>query len=220
MKSFFHILMIAGGLWIVAIGWQEHRIAQVARPEPLDISLADLQQRDASGVAQVTENAHVRFGPCLALYQNTMYSYRKSLIYGGDGGPSTALKDVFVPIVPVDDPMVEVLADPMSPQSRRGLKLSHMKYKVLLKTDRLERIGDIPREERQLNKVQGLIVNDVRPLKSDEEQLIELNFRHLKPAQIIIVEEGRRPLSMPLVWGLFGAGGCVFLIGAWNFFRR
>lgn len=220
MKSFLFIMMITGGLWIIALGWQEWRIAQAARTMPSEVSLADLQRREANGVEAVSENAHVRFGPCLALYQSAMYSYRQSLLYGGGGGPSTELKDVFVPIVPVEDPRVEALSDPLSPQARRGMTLAHLKHRVLLKTRRVTRIGDIPKEEQRIDMVQGIIVNDVRALDSNERGLLELNARHMNPAEIIIIEEGRRPLGMTVVWGILGAGALSFLMGAWGFLRR
>ena len=68
MNRFWQIMMMSGGLWVTFFGWQEYRVSQLARPEAADVSLLELEKLEVGGVNQLVENAHVRFGPCLALY--------------------------------------------------------------------------------------------------------------------------------------------------------
>ncbi|MCC6884747.1 MAG: hypothetical protein IT576_21500 [Verrucomicrobiales bacterium] len=219
MNRFWQIMMMSGGLWAAFFGWREYRISQLARPEAADVSLLELENLEVGGVNQLVENAHVRFGPCLALYPATVYSFRVNGVFGtGESGPNTAVKDAFVPILPLDHPLVKALQNPDSPEARRGMTLNDIKFHVLLKTSQIELVRDIPRENRQLSQVQGVIINDIRPLKAEEEELLQVNFRRLKPEQVIIVEEGRVPWGARSIWALLGLGGGLFLVGGWLFF--
>lgn len=106
-----------------------------------------------------------------------------------------------MPILPLDHPLVrKALQNPDSSEVRRGMTLNDIKFHVLLKTSQIESVCDIPRENRQLNQVQGVIINDIRPLKAEGEE----------PCRSIFAGSNR---SRSLSWRRAGSLGELALSG-------
>jgi len=93
-------------------------------------------------------------------------------------------------------------------------------FAILVKTTKWEKYKDIPVGLAVDLSLEGMIVNDLDPIKHDEVDLLKQSFPKLDLDKVLIFEEGRTPGSIgtPLLM----IGGCivVFLFFFIRFFRK
>jgi hypothetical protein len=96
-------------------------------------------------------------------------------------------------------------------------------FAVIVKTERFKNAGEIPAvPQRREERVQGLVINTLRPLGYKEKNLLKEEFPSMDFDKVQVVEEGRKPSSW--TWcatflyggaGLIGLGlllGVVFMV--------
>ncbi len=91
---------------------------------------------------------------------------------------------------------------------------------VLVKTERYATVGGIPDEAAWENSIQGLVINRIRSLQSDERRLILDSLPGVDLTRVLILEDGRTPTStggsmlLFLLAALSGGGGIAcFVLG-------
>lgn len=198
-------------------GWSERQVSSTATVEPLAVELEQLENGPAP------DNNHLKIGSHIACYFATVY---KATARGkGPKRPNenTQVSYCFYPIVSTTHPYSQHLrqleqkygsADKVPENVMPRLS----ELKVLVKTSRFRTVGDIPDAWRTESAVQGLVINRISTLSSEEQKLIQQDFGTIDFSKVLILSEGRRPssllfslfllcVSVPFWLGLFGVLG-------------
>lgn len=195
------VLIVLGGV-LVFVGYQDYRVSSGTTAEPASVDLAALEQ------GQAADNNHMQIGEHFALYPAAVYEYESS----GEPDPNTKVKKCYYPIISLKHPFVAALAklaeehgglekipDNVPPPDIRD-------FAVLVKTRRFKTVGAIPDGLDGETSVQGLVINRISSLGSEEEKLIKENFPTANLDKVLILEDGRKPASM-VKWLGFMLGG-------------
>jgi hypothetical protein len=203
--------------------WSERQVSSTATVEPLAVDLEQLEK------GPVPENNHLKIGSHTACYFDTVY---KAVARGkGPKRPdqNTKVDYCFYPIVSTSHPYSQHLrqlekkfgsADKVPENVMPRLS----ELKVLVKTSRFRTVGDIPEDWRTESAVQGLVINQISTLGSEEQKLLRQDFGNIDFSKVLILSEGRRPSSLlfSLFLGLVSVPfwlGLVGVIGLWVFGR-
>jgi len=93
-------------------------------------------------------------------------------------------------------------------------------FSVLVKTKRFEQIKDIPMDWKEDASVEGLVINRIESLNSEETDLVRQSFPEIDIEKILILEEGRKPSSKVKSFGMMGGGGVLAVVGVLLLFAR
>jgi hypothetical protein len=217
-------LLVLLGIGAASYGWTEWTASRDAAAEPVEVDLAKLEN------GETPANPHVRIGPHVACYGNTLFQYRTEKRRGKRKvEATTTLTHCFYPIVSAAHPSIQKLNEAVEkyggvdkvPEDVELPAIDH--FAVIVKTGRFKKFSDIPSvPQRREEQLQGLVINTLRPLKSDEKNLIKEDFPDLDFNKVLVVEDGRKPSSW--AWcatfqygglGLIGLGlvlGLVFIV--------
>lgn len=205
------IVLFALGSVLAARGEAEAKVSALSTPEPLEVDLAQLEGNDRP------QNCHLNIGPHYACYFCTVYSYRRPKNSTRDPEATTPLTFAYYPIVSRSNPEIQNLAgienaaDPDDEPEPPALPTG---FSVLVKTTRFKTLGDLPTvSARAETGVEGLVINILDPIQSDERKLIQDQFPNLDMNKILILEEGRKP-STATTAKLMIYGGLAAKVGA------
>jgi len=195
--------LIIGGLVLAYFGVQEFRLSMGTSTEAVQVDLAALEKGEA------LENNHVLMGEHYADYAGCVYEYEE-----GNG----RVTHTYYPVISENHSFfagLEKLAEKYdsinaAPESEWPTIDT---FKVLVKTKRFKNVKSIPEGLGNEDKIQGLVINLVESMDSEEEKLIKQTFPKLNIDDVLIVEEGRKPSSALASFGMMGGGGLLSLLG-------
>jgi preprotein translocase subunit Sss1 len=200
-------------------GWSEYRLGAKSTPDPVEVDLAKLEQ------GEKVENNHLKIGKHHACYWGSVYSYKKSKFSLRKPDASTKVTSSYYPIVSSSNPDVQLLEALLKkygdldnvPDDVDVPRPTH--FVVLVKTTRFKTAGAIPFDIKPEPSIQGLVINEVSSLTSEEKKLIKDTFPNIDFNKVLILEDGRKPSSTAkaVVFMVMGAGilvvGLIGVIG-------
>ncbi len=210
LQKMLLVLIVLGGM-LVFHGFQEKKLAGLSQSVPQRVELSALEQ------GQALSNAHIVIGDHWALFPYSIYQYNTSKYSHKEPTDSTKLDFALVPLISRDHPYYQ------------GIKALQKKYsgeedtipedewppfrdfKVLLKTSQYATLGDLPVYWEEVSNVQGLVINEIDKLSGEELRLIQETWPALDVEHVLILEQGRKPKSMGMVWLMIG-GGIVMVV--------
>ncbi|MFT7639880.1 MAG: hypothetical protein ACI9G1_001618 [Pirellulaceae bacterium] len=185
-------IAIIGGVMIY-LGFLEYRVSSGTSSTPKSVELVDLEKGGELA------NRYISVGEHIAIYAGSVYSFRNSTYSDEEEGPSGRVSYLYYPII----------ASQRIRGSDEDLDLSF--FTVLVKTKRFETVGSIPETIAHEIGVEGLVINRIASLKTEEKNLIRKAFPRIDTSKILILEEGRRP-SPFFFWGGLIVGGVALIV--------
>ncbi|QDT67638.1 hypothetical protein MalM25_05380 [Planctomycetes bacterium MalM25] len=202
------IAALIGGAMLAFFGVQEYRVSSSATVGPIEVDLAAVEK------GEVDENNHWRLGEHIAIYGACVYQYRQSKYETGEPGPSTKLDYCYYPVVSFDHPFIQQFGEAES-----GADVPLNDFRVLVKTKKYDTLGSIPDGLGNQDSVQGLVVNLISGLDSEEKELFTGSFPGLDTDKLLLLEEGRAPAPIGKSLGMIG-GGLALVLGSVLWFFR
>ncbi|HUT10336.1 MAG TPA: hypothetical protein VMY42_07565 [Thermoguttaceae bacterium] len=201
MGRFLMVLIVGGGA-LVFFGGREYLVSSGASSDPVEVDLAKLE------AGETPENNHVKIGEHVSLYPASVYEYQQSKYASGEPGPDTTVTHSYYPILSMEHPFIQKLVE------TEGEDVPDITdFAVLVKTKRFKTIRAIPDEMNTCASVQGLVINRIDSLDSEEKKLIKESFPLVKLDNVLILEEGRKPASLLLSLGMIFGGVALVVAG-------
>lgn len=206
-------LMTFGGAVLCWFGIQEYRVSSGTSAEPLEVKLAEIE------AGKVPHNNHIQLGRHIAVYAESFYAYSQSKYSNSDPTPETKVNYVYYPVISREHRFVADVAKFALQRGAGGKKAGPVPpptlkdFAVLVKTKRFKTVGDIPDRLDVEDSRQGLIVNKIDSLDSDETKLIKQSFPAIDLDKVLILEDGRTPSSGLMSWGMMIGGALIALGG-------
>jgi hypothetical protein len=165
------------------------------------VDLAKLESGEA------VPNNHVLIGEHVALYPACVYEYEQR--DSGDPNNNTKVTHLFYPIISKSHPAMSESSD--------GVE----SFAVMVKTEQFPTIGSIPDVPAPVGSIQGLIINDIDGLDSEEKDLVRSSFPNVNFDKLLVLEVGRQPASLFKSLGMSFGGAVIVLLGiGWFFVGR
>ena len=207
------LALIGLGGVLAFIGYQEYKVSEGTSKDPVPVSIVKLE----FGVD--LPNNHIEVGEHAAIYDALIYEYEQSFSDPTGDDPKTKVNFVYYPIVSQSHPLAEKLEslskrDPDSIRDEEYEALGKEKFKVLVRTGRYDKVGDLPQGGvARLDKVSGMVVNEISSVGWEEQNLLRQAFPDIDFKNILILQEGRKPSSPAASFGMMGGGGALMLVG-------
>jgi hypothetical protein len=205
------------GLGLFMFAWQEWRVSADTSKAPLAVDLGKLESAPSS------ENNHLQIGPHSACYFATVYSYKtKRRDRRKRPDADTSVSYCYYPIISSTHPYVQEIEKLETQYGSLDQVPDEVafppmpSFSVLVKTKRFKTIGAIPDESLRAEPgVQGLVINRISSLSSEEQKLIKDDFPDIDFNKVLILEDGRTPSSGLFSICLVFAGLPFVLLGIW-----
>ncbi len=202
-------IMVLGGI-LFYFGYQEYAVGSAAGSEPEKVDLAKLEQ---GGELDTT---HVQFGDHMRLYFGIVYEFENAT--GTNPSSTDAVTKAYYPVISSE----HVFARRMRSLLEKYGKIDDIpedelpgidKFKVLIKTSEYDTVGEVDRLPaiRDGRSIEGLVVNSINSLDSEEEDLIRQSFPGVDLDRIIILEKDRKPMAVVFSMGMM-AGGVAMIV--------
>lgn len=201
------LALIAIGGFVAFMGYQEFKVSSGASADPVDVELASLEQGGD------VPNTHVRITEHLALYGGSVYEYEQGKHESGPPGAGSKVNHCYYPILSAEHPFI---LSAINDDDSDDTEITD--FAVMVKTQRFETVGSIPDGIDAVDAVQGLIVNRITSLDSEEKDLVRSSFPDVNLDRLLILEDGRAPASIAKSGGMMAGGGLLSLVGIGLFF--
>lgn len=211
----FVIFAMIGGGFLAWDGIGEIRVAGNASTEAVSTNLSDIESD-----SDWKEN-FLLIGEHVAINSELIYSYQIDDEVDGETPDEMNINYCYYPIISWDhehfsqrDKLIELYGDFDSIPDDEYPSVDS--FRVLVKTEKFKTVGDINFNWAVQESIQGLIINKLDSLDSDEEELIQSSFPNLDMKKVLILEEGRSPISPLKGYGFITLGSLLILgsIGA------
>lgn len=203
------ILILAGGV-LIFFGVRDYILVSGSSQEPLEIDLEDLEN-DVS-----IDTNHIKIGPHYALYAGCIFEYDTDQWSSDEYTDYTDLNHIYYPIISENHQYfiqlgelaaeygdIENIPDELWPEIED--------FPVLVKTTDFDTVGDIPETWLYEEEVQGIVINKIKSLDSEEKKLLRESFPIADLDTVLLLDKGREPGSS--VFPLLMVAGGVILIG-------
>ncbi|MCA9234065.1 MAG: hypothetical protein KDA44_01245 [Planctomycetales bacterium] len=206
------IAMVVLGGMLAWFGIKEFRVSNGTTDEPVDVALAEVE------AGTVPENNHWRLGEHVALYNACVYEYEEERGGGGDPGPGAKVNYCYYPVLSYDHPVMVQLAKLTQENGDidnvPDAELPSLEdFAVLVKSKKFKTVGAIPNDWGSVDSLQGLVINTIGSLGSEEAEMFRESFPGLDTDKLVILEEGRTPASGLKSGGMIGGGLLVAIAG-------
>lgn len=181
--SRFVFLLVAAGLVLCYLGYQEQQLANKCDVVPQSLSVKDLIANGPGG------NCNVSVTDYAALSTIEIITQKRR-------GPDTS--EFYTPLIPITEAALIANQDE-----------STIPYQLIVKTDDANSL-DIFAE---VTSLQGLIVNDVESLGGQEANLIRQHLPGSNPKSCYILDLNRQPASTAYTYSMLGGGALLSLLG-------
>lgn len=192
-------LIVIGG-FVAFMGFEEFKVSSGASAEPVDVELASLEKGGE------LPNVHARITKHIAVYAGSVYEYEQGKYESGPPGAGSKVNHCYYPILSAEHPFIEALAN-----DNPDADLDN--FAVIIKTERFATVGSIPDGFDAVESIQGLVVNRITSLDSEEQDLVRQSFPNVDLNKLLILEDGRAPASIAKSGGMMAGGGLLSLVG-------
>ena len=177
------VLIVIGGV-VAFMGFEEFKVSSGASAEPVDVELATLEQGGE------LPNVHARITGHIAVYGGSVYEYEQGQNAGGAPGVGAKVNHCYYPILSIEHPFIQAVASDNE-------NADFDNFAVIVKTDRFKTVGAIPDGIDAVDSIQGLVVNRITSLDSEEKDLVRQSFPGVNLDKLLILEDGRAPRRSP-----------------------
>ena len=194
--GFMSIMLIVFGGFGILIGGMFCVQNWGASSTPVAFTLEELE----AGIEP--PNIHLALGTHVALYDSAITAF---MVKKGETAPRRGAKMNYTiyPIVSVDHPLAKETA----------VDFGSTVFKVLILSNRFYSAGEMPRLPRTEHSVNGLVLNGIRSVSLDEQHLIHSQYPNIDFSNVILLNQGLRPVPVVLRVGLIAAGIAFVLLG-------
>jgi len=205
-------LIIVGGV-VAFMGGQEFLVSHGTTTEAVNVDLAKLE------AGEELENNHARIGEHTAIYAGSVYAYETSKYDNSTPRNSTKVSYCFYPILSSSHSFMQRLVELEEEYGSleevpENVEFPEIKdFTVLVKTKSFKTVGSIPDGIADRPSIQGLVINQIDSLDSEEEELLLSSFPGLDMDKVLILEDGRTPASLGKSLGMTLGGGLISLLG-------
>ena len=134
------------------------------------------------------------------VFEDVVYEYEQGEYEYGEPDVNAKVNYLYYPIV--------------STTSRKSQGVSMHGFSDLVRTTRYKTIEAIPVKDMELGKtIQGLVTNEVQSLHSEERKLLRETFSTVDFDSVLLLQEGRKPVSPAGYMGTMGGGVIAVLLG-------
>jgi hypothetical protein len=200
-------LLLLIGIGVFVWGAQEYWVSRGASEQPEDVDLAKLEAGERPG------QNHIRLGKHLRLYPSLIFATPKSQKDSKDPPVSYS----FYPIISPSHP--ELARVRIEDVAAAGDDMHLREFTVLVRTEQFTRLGQVPHGPAVENSIQGMVINSISSLSSDEAKLIKDSFPNLDTNRIVILEQDRMPASLLKSFGMMAGGALLVLLVVGSHFR-
>ena len=202
------ILMGIGGC-MVYYGFLENRLSGDASVEPVEVSLADLE------AGEPLPDAHIKIGLHHRMYAISVYEHEDD----GSGRlrSDTTVYWTYYPIISHDHPYIRSLVE-LEEEYGSLDKIPDREWPplgevaVVVKSELFSTYGEIPRERRYTEAIEGMVINEIESLGEEEKKLLSDGFPKMDFDKILILEEYRRPISTAGVVAIITVGSILVIL--------
>ena len=210
------IIIFIGGM-VAFLGFEEYKVSMDSTEEPMAIELAALEENTE------VDNNHLKVENYMALYPYSVYEYQTKKGETGEPGNNTKVNHTYYPIISQSHPYINQIAELGNRYEDLSLVPDEewptvQNFSVLIKTKSFKTIGSIPDKYEIKTDIQGLIINKIEELDSEEKQLVKESFPTVSMNNLLILEEGRKPSSIFKSFGMMGGGAVLSILGIGMFF--
>jgi hypothetical protein len=209
------IALIIGGGVLAWFGFQEMLLNSGSSSKAVVVDLAELES------GRTPEDNHLKIGEHLAVYPGCVYSYSANSKYESVT-PTTRIQYCYYPVISNSHPFLRAVDEVQ--QRHGGIENVPEEefptiddFALLVKTRRFQTLGDIPDGFVNEPQLQGMVVNQVTSLDSDEKQLLLESFPNADLDKVVILEDGRAPSPLKSYGMTFG-GVLLIVVGIASFF--
>lgn len=215
----FKLILIGIGIALGYYGYEEFTVSQHASIAAAEVELATLE------ASTELENHHIKIGAHWAVYPGCIYEYQMEKYETGEPTASTKVTLTYYPIISNTHPYLTAI-DTLTAQFGNLESIpdeqwpEFKQFTVLVKSERFNTLGSIPEDWLEEGSLQGLVINRIESLDSEEAGLLRESFPHIDLDNVLIVEEGRSPSSQKKSVGMMAGGGVLILAGIFLLIKR
>jgi len=209
------IALIVGGGVLAWFGFQELLLNSGSSSQAVEVDLAELESGQSPG------DNHLKIGEHLAVYPGCVYSYSANSQYEAVT-PTTRIQYCYYPVISHSHSFLQAVDEVQ--QMHGGIENvpdeefpTIDEFSLLVKTRRFRTLGDIPDGYITEPPLQGMVVNQVTSLDSDEKQLLLESYPNADLDKVIILEDGRAPSALKS-YGMTMGGALLVVVGIASFF--
>jgi len=208
--------VVLGGM-LAFYGYKEVKVSSGASGKATEMNLAGLEK------GEDLANPHIRLDAHWALYPVCIFEYEGV----GQARDHHKVNYTYYPVISPEHPFLVTLAKleeeygdlDKAPEE----KLPEIEdFAVLVKTKRFGTVGAIPDDILPAESVQGLVVNRISKLETEECRLLRESFPKINLDKVLLLDSDRRPTSVLGSYGLMLLGLLVVAggIGAPFYLKR
>ena len=215
----FKIIPIGIGIFLGFLGYEEYSVSHQATIPATKVELSEIE------ASTELSNNFIQIGKHWSIYPATIYEYQMEKYETGDPDENTTVNYAYYPVVSEKHPylikidaLFERYGDEASIPENEWPEFRQ--FSVLVKTKRYKKIGSIPEDWEESESLEGLVINRIKSLNSEEEALLRQSFPQINLNEVLILEEGRLPSSKGKSIGLMSGGGLLILVGLMLLLQR
>ena len=206
-------LLIGGGV-LAFFGIQEVLVSYGTDSKADEVDLKTVED------GQTPESNHAKIGEHMAIFDASVYAVRQAKHEKGEPGPGSKVEYCFYPIISNEHPYINALRELADkhggldnvPEEAAWPDIQDYTISMLVKTKKFKTVGTIPDGMDTQDTVQGLIINQIDSLDSEEEGLVKESFPKADLEKVLILEDGRKPASLFKSLGMT-FGGILLSLG-------
>lgn len=213
------LILIGLGAFLGFLGYEEYVVSQKATMPAAVVELGELE------TSNELSNNFIKIGPHWAICPAVIYEYQMGKYETGDPDESTKVNYAYYPIISDNHPYLLKIAALYERYENEadvpeGEWPKFGQFTVLVKTKRYKTIGSIPSDWVESESLEGLVINRIESLNSEEEELLRQSFPQINLEDVLILEDGRLPSSKGKSVGLMSGGGVLVFVGLFLLLRR
>jgi hypothetical protein len=205
LRNFLLVIWLLASFGMLVSGCNETRLAWHCTETPEAVQVKTLEDGYRPGTDYLTLGRH------LALVQAGVFAYNRGkhdppITDAEKASPTTPITAFYYPVFSFQHPLAQGQDEKTAAW-----------YKVLIKTHRYKTLGEVfadfgaHKNAIDVASLTGVVINYIDPLTTDEVKLLRDGFPMLSPEAVLVVEEGREPMSRGLA--LLQLVGGMFMLG-------
>jgi len=199
------ILMIVGGGVLCFFGYREYSVSAGASSEPLDVELSDIEN------GKIPDTNHIRLGPHYRLYYAAVYKY-EARNKSNRLSEYTKVSRVYYPVYSMSSPFGKQMSLLMEKHGGIPEDLPDSEHlpngglSMIIKTNKYQRIGGLPKGVVASDGIDGLVINTIESIGSEEKKLLQMVFGKIDFSKVLVLQQDRKPTSTAVYMAMMGGG--------------
>ena len=207
------VIMFGGGL-LCFFGYRLYGVSAGPSSRPLQVELADIEKGKPPG------NKHIRIGPHYRCFSPSFLQY-KFLSEDQEPDKYTEVKWLYYPVFSVESQFgrqIDILTKKYGGFEKWAENLDDSELPpadnlcMIVKTNEYKWVEKLPQRIIRADQIEGLIVNELAPLDSEQKMLFRSQFGHIDFGKVLILEQNRKPSPIAVSLVFMGIGALLFVV--------